>query len=153
MLQKVSKNNTWKISTLQPEMENWERKKVQAEFQNSWFVRKPLIDEQPSWTHKGTHSRESHEKWDRTATGMQKFSQEREKAKGFASNEQKGEKLSTQKIQNIRLSKLHPWCSPAKWYRLVQTLYSIKSWRRVGRSLLGKILEEKVTIIFQTIRL
>ena len=48
-----------------------------------------------------------------------KFSQEREKAKGFVSNEQKGEKLSTQKIQNKRLSKLHPWCSPAKWYRLV----------------------------------
>ena len=47
------------------------------------------------------------------------FPKQRKKAKGFVSNEQKGEKLSTQKIQNKRLSKLHPWCSPAKWYRLV----------------------------------
>ena len=88
-----------------------------------------------------------------TETGMQKFSQEREKAKGFVSNEQKGEKLSTQKIQNKRLSKLHPWCSPAKWYRLVQLYTRSKAEEEWEGACLEKFWKKKVTIIFQTNRM
>ena len=43
------------------------------------------------------------------------FPKQRKKQRALLVMNKKGEKLSTQKIQNIRLSKLHPWCSPAKW--------------------------------------
>ena len=83
MLQKVSKHKTWKSNTLQPEMENWEKESSKQNSKSVGLWEKPMTEEQPSWTHKGTHSRESHKKWDRTATGMQKFSQTKEKSKGL----------------------------------------------------------------------
>ena len=52
MLQKVSKNNTWKSNTLHPEMENWEKENSKQNSKSVGLWEKPMIEEQPSWTHK-----------------------------------------------------------------------------------------------------
>ena len=53
MLKKVSKHKKLeKSNTLQPEMENWEKENSKQNSKSVGLWEKPMIEEQPSWTHK-----------------------------------------------------------------------------------------------------
>ena len=69
----VQAQKAWKSNTLQPEKENWEKENSKQNSKSVGLWEKPMIEEQPSWTHKELIAENTMKKWDRMATDMQIF--------------------------------------------------------------------------------
>ena len=83
MLKKVSKHKKLeKSNTLQPEMENWE-KKTPSRNPNQLVCEKNLLEEQPSWTQKALIAKRVLKMGQNSHRYAKKFLPAKEKGKGL----------------------------------------------------------------------
>ena len=83
----VQAQKTWKSNTLQPEMENWEKENSKQNSKSVGLWEKPMIEEQPSWTHKELTAERALKNGTEQPQVCKNFPKQRKKAKGFVSNE------------------------------------------------------------------